>query len=283
MWNQDEFTERLNEISEDDFENALSMMLEDGVLIKMPEHVQEILRSFQRLNKSIVFLDDETATKDVNSRIYGICSSFTMPVSFAIQNLNKLLLALKSVNTNEIVIYNEYIKISKFNEEENKLKEMIVHHHDNFNLINCPYNDYVKHDMNNVYEMMGIEKDFSNCDISFDLNSVDMKSIKEANRIMDGKQNEIIFEFKDNKMSINISDEADDAGDIWRTETEIDYDQDEFELVYRTVDLDKLVYGDYTVYAYQEGIAGFRLKPIEVDGQMIDLGLTYIATTGRSN
>ncbi len=282
MWTQEEFEERLDQVPEEDFDGALLMMLEEGVKVNIPEYAQDIMKSFQKINRSIVFLDSETSTVDVNKRIFALCTSFKMPISFALQNLNKLLLALKSVKTNEIVIHGEYIQIER-EDDKGTRREMTVHHHDNFDLIESPAKAYEKHNMDNIYEMMDLDPNFADADLSFDLSGSDMRSIKEANKIMDGRENQITFTFKEGFMSISISDEADDVADTWKVETPIPYDGDEFELIYHTADLDKLIYGEYTVYVYEDGIAGFRLKPIEVDGEMIDLGLTYIVTIGSDN
>ena len=279
MWNQEDFEKRLNEVSEEEFDDSLLLMLEEGVRVEIPQYAQDILKSFQKINRSIVFLDSETSTSDPNKHIFAICNTFKMPVSFALQNLNKLLLALKSVKTNDIIIYSEYIHIER-KDDEGTRREMKVHHHDNFDLIESPAKAYETKNMDNIYEMMELDPDFSDADLSFNLSSSDMRSIKEANKIMDGRENQIIFTFSEGIMSISISDEADEVADTWRVEIPIPYSGDEFELVYHTAVLDKLIYGEYTVYAYEDGIAGFRLNPIEVDGEKIDLGLTYIVTIG---
>jgi hypothetical protein len=280
MISEKEFREKLKDVDDNEMRRVMDFWLKDGVEIDITPTAQAILKSFMKINRSIVFLPDETSTMDSEERIFAICKSFSMPMMFALTNLGKLLNSLKWVKTERIVLYQDHILVNEM-DEHNDVREMKIHFHDNIDLIDSPAKCYEEKGVYDILELLQISPDFSDAEVSFDLNSSDINDIINANRNLDGKENPIVFNFNNNKMTVNVHDEGDTAGDLCRIDRPIEYEQEEFELIYYTADM-MFIEGDYRVHAYERGLAIFQLKPIVVEDKEIDLQLFYIIATGTN-
>lgn len=239
--------------------------MSEPIEIVIDKDIQMILKSFKAINREIVFNTQETSVVHPEEKIIGLCTTFKMPCQFALTSLNRLLSALKWADTDKALIYENHIIVKNENGDTQK-KEQKIHHHDNYKLI--------KH------VDAGFADTLDEPDCTFDLTVNDIRDIKEANKNLDGGDNPIRFHLTDNTLNIVIGDNQPNAlADMCKITREIEYDGPEIKLVYMPSDF-VFIEGDYEVSAYENGIAVFKLKPLEVEDELVDYGLYYFLTTG---
>lgn len=241
-------------------------MSDKPIVITIDKNIQAILHSFKKINKAIVFNTEETSVVHPEESVIGLCCSFKMPEKIALTSLNRLLSALKWADNDEAEIHENYIFV-KSDEDNDTSKSQKVTFHDNFGLI--------KHVDPGFKDTLGEPA------CQFDLTAGDIKDIKDANRNLEaGIDNPIKFKIETDKLTITIGDgNTRDECTIIRS---LDYQGDTFELIYMPTDF-VFIDGDYEVRAYEHGAAVFKLKPIEVDEELIDLELYYFLTSGLNS
>jgi len=236
--------------------------------VKIEKHIQKILKSFKGINNEIVFNTEETSVVHPEDNIIGVCRSFKMPVKFALTNLNRLLSALKWTNNEEIEIYDSYILVRSTGDNKQE-KSQKIHFHDE---------KLIRHLDNTDYDSTLVD-----CNCEFTLTEKDINDIKLASKSLDGGDSPITFNFTENELKIRIGEDQPNLNaDICTIKRPIVYSGETFSLRYLFTDFIHLIEGSYNIRCYNT-LAEFKLEPLKIRGEEIDLEVIYYLNSGIGN
>lgn len=233
---------RKYEYDSDGYNHKLDLFLEKGISVPLNDMDKKVLENYSKINEYIIMQRKETSTK--SSAVTSVYTGLQMPFVYGIPQLKKLTKFINSKSANELIIYKDKIKIKGKNNSYSYINTSI--YLETFE--HSMYHIYEKRGCGDIYELMGLEDDFSDADCSFEFSLDDYKQLQKTNTILEGKENIIQLDIGDSKIKITIYENGDVYGDRDVSLKSIETDKEMSFSFY--VQYFNFVEGDYKIHLY---------------------------------